>query len=316
MLKGNVSLITLHEMTEDGRSIKDKAVLLSNLRKNETEILFYLESDGMNAFRYGSDNHELIPGSYELARIAKSDSIKLCYTSHEVKLKDEDKHLIIRYPSSTNHSSLIHRNISRNVTFKEGIYTYKTDSIVSESGFGFGTGGKNGYDKFRFSWFVPGNIEIISYKSNRPGSWVNNGNGITFTGEKGINNVLFEISYRLKNVPSKELEKTKVELKETLTLTDKKAKLSIWDNNVEDGDIISLSLNGEWIIRNLEVKKCKSTFYVDLDQGENFLVMKAENIGTKPPNTAAFLIESTAFSKELILNSDYGKSEMIQINVK
>jgi hypothetical protein len=85
---------------------------------------------------------------------------------------------------------------------------------------------------------------------------------------------------------------------------------------VEDGDIISLSLNGEWIIRNLEVKKCKSTFYVDLDQGENFLVMKAENIGTKPPNTAAFLIESTTFSKELILNSDYGKSEMIQINVK
>ena len=163
---------------------------------------------------------------------------------------------------------------------------------------------------------MPDNIEIISYKCNRPGKWKKDYNAATFYGDKGINNVLFEISYKIKNVAAKEIEKTSIALKEKISIPNKKTKVSIWDNNVEDGDIISLSLNGEWIVRNLEVKKCRTSFYLNLDPGENFLVMKAENTGSTPPNTAAFLIETDGFSKEIILNSDMGKSEMIQIDVK
>ena len=109
-----------------------------------------------------------------------------------------------------------------------------------------------------------------------------------FYGNKGINNVLFTISYRLKNLPAKEIEKTSVVLRERISVPASQTKVHIWDKNMEDGDIISLSLNGEWIIRNLEVRKCPTTFHVNLKQGENFLVMKAENIGKTPPNTAAF----------------------------
>ena len=68
---------------------------------------------------------------------------------------------------------------------------------------------------------------------------------------------------------------------------------------------------GEWVIRNLELKKCKTSFILDLPYKENNLIMKAENLGKKPPNTAAFLIESGNFSKQIILNSDLGKSEML-----
>ena len=72
-----------------------------------------------------------------------------------------------------------------------------------------------------------------------------------------------------------------------------------------------MSLNGEWIIRNLEVKKCQTTFTIDLPYEENYLIMKAENLGSSPPNTAAFLISSGDSNKHIVLNSDMGKSEMI-----
>ncbi len=175
---------------------------------------------------------------------------------------------------------------------------------------------KNGFDKFTYSWFFPDNNEVINYKCNRSGKWQKDEKSITFNGDKGINNVLFEISYKIRNVAAKEIEKTNIALKEVISIPNKKTKISIWDNNVEDGDIISLSLNGEWIIRNLEVKKCRTSFYVDLDQGENYLIMKAENTGSKPPNTAAFIFETDGYTKEIVLNSDLGKSEMIQINVE
>ena len=100
-------------------------------------------------------------------------------------------------------------------------------------------------------------------------------------------------------------------VKEVVNIPGKTAKITVWDNVREDGDIISLSLNGEWIIRNLEVQKCETTFTIDLPHEENFLIMKAENLGTSPPNTAAFLISSGDFNKQIILNSDMGKSEMI-----
>lgn len=44
--------------------------------------------------------------------------------------------------------------------------------------------------------------------------------------------------------------------------------------------------------------------------------MKAENIGRTPPNTAAFYKQSVGISKEIVLNSDMGRSEMIQIDMK
>jgi len=39
--------------------------------------------------------------------------------------------------------------------------------------------------------------------------------------------------------------------------------------------------------------------------------MKVENLGSSPPNTAAFNISSGDFNKQIILNSDMGKSEKI-----
>lgn len=90
--------------------------------------------------------------------------------------------------------------------------------------------------------------------------------------------------------------------------------LKFWDNSQEDGDIISLNLNGEWILRNFIVKKTPGEMILNLVKGENILILHAENLGESPPNTAAISItENGERIKRVILNSDMGKSEAIKI---
>ena len=317
---GNYSELILKEYDWNNKKFVGNELTLRNVNTNNIEILSFLSNDGLSLFRYHSNSSSIFARSgISIARNFSSDKIRLLYTSEEVFLKEEKDFLQIIYHPAYNHSHLIRRDISRNVTIKDGIYTYKNDSIISNSGsYGFATGDTSsaGFNKFKHSWFFPDNIEIVSYLCNRPGYWKKDQNALIFYGNKGINNVLFTISYRLKNLPAKEIEKTSVVLRERISVPASQTKVHIWDKNMEDGDIISLSLNGEWIIRNLEVRKCPTTFHVNLKQGENFLVMKAENIGKTPPNTAAFYIQSGGISKEIVLNSDMGKSEMIQIDVK
>lgn len=61
----------------------------------------------------------------------------------------------------------------------------------------------------------------------------------------------------------------------------------IWDDDLNDGDIISINLNGKWILRNYTVTKKVKVITATLDRYKpNLLVMYAHNLGSIPPNTA------------------------------
>ncbi len=79
----------------------------------------------------------------------------------------------------------------------------------------------------------------------------------------------------------------------------------------KDGDIISLNLNGEWIVRGLEVTKAGAKIRVPLIHKKNHLIMHAENLGSIPPNTASMKLNDGTKVHEITLNSDAGKSEGI-----
>jgi hypothetical protein len=89
--------------------------------------------------------------------------------------------------------------------------------------------------------------------------------------------------------------------------------LQIWDNNKEDGDIISLKFNDTWILTNFQLKKEKYTIPIKLTQKENQLLLFAENLGSIPPNTAAVSIDDNDLIRTFILNSDMSKSETVKI---
>jgi hypothetical protein len=63
--------------------------------------------------------------------------------------------------------------------------------------------------------------------------------------------------------------------------------LEVWDNAIQDGDSISIKLNGQWVVTGMAVTEQVQKVAVQLQAGENVLVFMADNVGTIPPNTAA-----------------------------
>ncbi len=129
------------------------------------------------------------------------------------------------------------------------------------------------------------------------------------------------VFYGIRSLPKKDKLEDKQQLQGRKIITTKEVTvrqpeviLQFWDDRKEDGDIISLNLNGEWILRKYIVKKTKGEIVLDLIEGDNYLILHAENLGELPPNTAAIsVIENGVETATLILNSDMGKSEGIKI---
>lgn len=112
---------------------------------------------------------------------------------------------------------------------------------------------------------------------------------------------------------TKDVTKRKLVSSKEWTVTNKKITLEIWDNNKEDGDIISLKFNDTWILSNFLLKKEKYKIELELSNTNNQLLLYAENLGSIPPNTAAISIDDNKLIRTFILNSDMSKSETVKI---
>jgi hypothetical protein len=112
---------------------------------------------------------------------------------------------------------------------------------------------------------------------------------------------------------TKEVAKRKLVSSKEWSVKQESITLQIWDNNKEDGDIISLKFNDTWILTNFQLKKEKYTIPIKLTQKENQLLLFAENLGSIPPNTAAVSIDDNDLIRTFILNSDMSKSETVKI---
>lgn len=102
-------------------------------------------------------------------------------------------------------------------------------------------------------------------------------------------------------------------VQKTITSEREIIKISVWDKNKVDGDIISLYLNGELVLENFTVSHTKKEIEVQLHAGSNILVMHAINLGKVPPNTAALSINDGSKKKIITLVSDLKKSGAVEI---
>lgn len=89
--------------------------------------------------------------------------------------------------------------------------------------------------------------------------------------------------------------------------------LELWDSAKEDGDSISLRLNGEWITRGFPVKNTTQKIPIRLQPGENSLLFLADNLGSIPPNTAELRIRYGTKTKNLRLSTDMKKNNEIRL---
>lgn len=111
-----------------------------------------------------------------------------------------------------------------------------------------------------------------------------------------------------------EIAERKVIVKQQLSVTTATVKIEIWDHQQEDGDIVSLRLNGENVVDKIRLLRKKYEKTITLQQGTNTLALDAINLGSIPPNTAAIRITSDGkLIKEVVLKSDMNTSEAITI---
>lgn len=99
----------------------------------------------------------------------------------------------------------------------------------------------------------------------------------------------------------------------SMTVTSRQLVFAIWDDAVEDGDSISLTINGKWIVQGLAVKKKPQFIAVDVLPGPNKITFIADNLGSIIPNTSVLEIIDRKERKSFMINTDLGNNNLINI---
>jgi hypothetical protein len=88
---------------------------------------------------------------------------------------------------------------------------------------------------------------------------------------------------------------------------------AIWDDAVEDGDTISLSINGRWITKGYPVLKKPQFITVTLQPGPNLITFVADNLGSIIPNTSVLEIIDGKKRKSFFIETDLFRNNLVNI---
>lgn len=102
-----------------------------------------------------------------------------------------------------------------------------------------------------------------------------------------------------------------------LVFENEKIKVSVWDHGRQDGDIVSIYLNGFTVISKHLLTYRKKPIEIALDPNKkNDLFLYAHNLGEFAPNTVAIEITDGKTSENIVLNSDLKSCEAVMISIK
>jgi hypothetical protein len=107
--------------------------------------------------------------------------------------------------------------------------------------------------------------------------------------------------------------KRDVDVERVLEVKSKTVRIRVWDNGTVDGDVLSLFLNGDQILKNYRVTRQKHETIVKLDKPTNFIILHALNVGTISPNTVAVSVDDGVQEQVVIISSNLDKSGAIMI---
>lgn len=93
----------------------------------------------------------------------------------------------------------------------------------------------------------------------------------------------------------------------TITVANKNISICVYDNSIEDGDIIDLIFNGKTLIRNYELKNAERCFNVTLEKGDNWIGIIAINEGTNPPASVAVKVNDGVTEQEFDIDGEVNK---------
>ncbi|MCX6352276.1 MAG: WD40 repeat domain-containing protein [Bacteroidetes bacterium] len=124
------------------------------------------------------------------------------------------------------------------------------------------------------------------------------------------------ISLSANNIPVL-LNDRKINPAKTVNVNSKRVTFYVWDDDQIDGDIVSLNLNGKWILQRYKLVKQKKPITVTLNEnGNNYLLLYAHNEGEVSPNTAGVSIFDGYKETKLMLKSDLKSCDAVRMVVK
>lgn len=89
--------------------------------------------------------------------------------------------------------------------------------------------------------------------------------------------------------------------------------LALWDDAVEDGDSISLNINGKWLVQGFAVRKQTQFLNVTLEPGPNQIIFIADNLGSISPNTSVLEIIDGKRRKSFKIDTNLNQNNLITI---
>ncbi len=118
-------------------------------------------------------------------------------------------------------------------------------------------------------------------------------------------------------IPQKLGDRAVVIKQNQITVAPGTITIEVYDHQLADGDVISLNYNGHWILKDYQLRRRARKMTLPLKPGnENYLILHAVNMGTKPPNTATLSYTYNGERKSIVMESNLNESEMIKINVE
>lgn len=133
---------------------------------------------------------------------------------------------------------------------------------------------------------------------------------LNFHTENDVDNESNRIGIRA-NIPGATIN-TPTEFEETINV-EKNAQFRVWDDAAEDGDIISINVNGTWVIENLMITNAGEFVSLPLNLGSNFVLFYAVNEGSDPPNTLQASFNDGLTTEEFDLSMDLGESKAVRV---
>jgi hypothetical protein len=104
-----------------------------------------------------------------------------------------------------------------------------------------------------------------------------------------------------------------VRVTQTIKVKDDNIDVSVWDSQVEDGDIISIYVNEKKVLSNIYLTKKPKEYLLKLEGEENYITLYSESFGAVEPNTASIKIKDSSGEQVYNLLSTRDFQESIRV---
>ena len=156
----------------------------------------------------------------------------------------------------------------------------------------------------------PGSIHLIKVDDEMIESEVATTYNVNFSQKnRGPVELKWDENNKIKKIKNRNVKKG-----EEIKVTSKTISITVYDHQRDDGDIISLNYNGNYILEKYTIKNEQHKVDVVLDEDKavpNYLILYAHNLGEVSPNTVAVIVDDGHTKQRFILNADMNTSDVI-----